>query len=198
MARQKNFEDAEVLQGIADQFSAHGYNGTSMHMLADASGVGKQSLYNSFGDKRQLYLRAVDCAVSRFACVRDEMDTAPDGRRALHVFFERLLCDCLSADPAVQSCIVSSGLLEDIDDAEIAATLRSKWAGTHALLRDAVARGQADGSITSSAPAAELADLLMALMSGLRVSSRAIDAPARLQRTVARALALLDDPPGEI
>ncbi|MBC7799426.1 MAG: TetR/AcrR family transcriptional regulator [Gemmatimonadaceae bacterium] len=186
------FSDDEVIEGVADVFAARGFKGTSVQMLADASGLGKQSLYNSFGDKQTLYLKALDCASARFGAVVDEMARAPDGRRAIDLFFERLLCQCLSADPAEHACIVSAGLLEGLSEAPIADALRSKWASSHALLEAIVRRGQADGSVGASDPPAELADLLMALMGGLRVSARAVPDPTRLHKTIGRALSLLD------
>lgn len=192
MAREKQFDDAAVLESAADVFAAHGYQGTSLSMLLEATGLGKQSLYNSFGDKRALYLQAVECAAARYGAVQAQMQRAADGRAAIAVFFEHLLGNCGSADPAKKSCVVSLGLLEGMDDALIVQRLREKWLGTHELLRAAVERGQKDGSIRSAAPSAELADVLLSLMSGLRVSARANVDKKRLQRTVALGLSLLD------
>jgi TetR/AcrR family transcriptional repressor of nem operon len=194
MGREKQFDEAAALHSAADVFLAHGYQGTSLSMLLEATGLGKQSLYNSFGDKRELYLQAVECAVSRYAAVRAQMDKARDGRAAVQVFFGSLVSGCASKDPAAKSCIVSSGLLEAVDDEVIAHRLREKWAGTHEILRAAVERGQKDGSIRNGTASAALADLLLSVMAGLRVSARAEFAPARLQRTVDLALALLDQP----
>ncbi len=194
MGREKQFDETVALHSAADVFLAHGYQGTSLSMLLEATGLGKQSLYNSFGDKRELYLQAIECAVSRCAAVRAHMDKARDGRAAVQVFFGSLVSGCASKDPVAKSCIVSSGLLEAVDDAVIAHRLREKWAATHELLRAAVERGQKDGSIRNSTASAALADLLLSVMAGLRVSARAEFAPARLQRTVDLALALLDQP----
>jgi TetR/AcrR family transcriptional repressor of nem operon len=71
-------------------------------------------------------------------------------------------------------------------------TLRAKWAGSHEMLRAAVERGQRDGSIASAAPSAALADMLMSLMSGLRVAARTQASASRLSETVRLALKVLD------
>ena len=52
--------------------------------------------------------------------------------------------------------------------------------------------GQKDASVRNPAPSAALADLLLALVAGLRVNARADFGAARLQRTVDLALAVLD------
>lgn len=194
MPREKQFDDATVLESAADVFAANGYQGTSLSMLLEATGLGKQSLYNSFGDKRALYLQAVDCATARYGAVRDAMQCAASGRAAIQVFFDLLIGQCASRDPARMSCIVSAGLLEGVDDELIAQRLREKWAGTHEVLRAAVERGQKDGSVCNTAPSAELADLLLSVMGGLRVSARAGFPTERLRRTVEVALAVLDAP----
>jgi len=192
MSREKQFSEAAVLEDVADVFASHGYQGTSLAMLLDATGLGKQSLYNSFGDKRALYLKSVECSVARYKAVEARMQAAASGRAALAMYFDHVIGKCDSADPADKSCIVAAGLLEGLDDPLIVQTLRAKWAGSHEMLRAAVERGQKDGSIRNRAPSAALADLLLAVTAGLRVNARAEFGTARLRRTVDLALAVLD------
>src|SRR5260370_1617800 len=59
MARPKAFDEDEALDGAIGVFREHGFEGTSTHMLVRAMGVGRQSLYDTFGDKWRLYLAAV-------------------------------------------------------------------------------------------------------------------------------------------
>jgi TetR/AcrR family transcriptional regulator, transcriptional repressor for nem operon len=192
MGRDRQFSPDAVLQQVAALFATQGYAGTSLSQLSDATSLGKQSLYNCFGDKRALYLQAVDCAVQRFAAVAFLMARAATGRAALQVFFDDLFAQLTSDDPAAQACIVSAGLLEGLVDEGIRAALQSKWADTHELLRAQVERGQRDGSIVNPLPSADVADDLMTLMSGLRVAARAPLKAQRLGALVRRGLATLD------
>jgi TetR/AcrR family transcriptional regulator, transcriptional repressor for nem operon len=191
MGRTKLFSDDEVINNVADVFATHGYGGTSIAMLTDATGLGKQSLYNSFGDKQSLYLKAVNCATARYGEVSTLMDAAPSGMAAIQIFFENLVKACMSNDPAEHSCIVSSGLLEAIDDSAINSILSAKWNASHAMIVAAIKRGQTDGSINKNGSPVELADFLMTVVCGMRVSSRAVKQASRLRKTVKRALALL-------
>jgi TetR/AcrR family transcriptional regulator, transcriptional repressor for nem operon len=192
MAREKQFSEAEVLERVADVFAAHGYQGTSLSMLLEATGLGKQSLYNTFGDKRALYLESVECAVARYAALLAAMQAAPNGRAAIAAYFDALIGHCAGSDTDRQSCILTAGLLEGVEDERIAHRLRDKWTAMHEVLRAAVERGQKDGSIRSQAPSSELADLLLAVVGGMRVNSRAAMDRRRLQRTAGLALSLLD------
>ena len=85
-----------------------------------------------------------------------------------------------------------AGLWKRVDDPLVAQTLRAKWAASHEMLRAAVERGQKDGSVRNAAPSAALADLLLALMAGLRVNARADFGAARQRRAVDLALSVLD------
>ena len=192
MAREKQFSEAEVLERVADLFAAHGYQGTSLAMLLDATGLGKQSLYNAFGDKRALYLKSVECSVSRYASLQATMLAAPNGRAAVDAYFDAMVGDRGEVDPAKQCCIVTAGLMEGVDDESIAHHLHAKWIAMHEVLRSAVERGQKDRSIRCQVPSCELADLLLAVVAGMRVNSRAAMPPDRLQRTASLALSLLD------
>lgn len=194
MSRGKSFSPAATLERVADVFVERGYDGTSLADLESASGLGKQSLYNTFGDKKAMYLGALECATSRWAGVQALMQSAPDGRQALQRFFDHLAQDCASGDSKRSSCIISSGLLEGIDDVQIQQRLHAKWNNTHALLQRAVARGQADGSVVNSSKPQDLADHLMTAMSGLRVTARTQPGAARLKRVVTHALSVLDNP----
>lgn len=191
MARGKTFSPELITDRLADTFSAHGYEGTSLSMLVEESGLGKQSLYDTFGDKRDMYLRAVECVSSRYAPLALAMSAAENGRAAILLFFEELLKDCLSAEPSRYGCIVSAGLLEAVEDPAIRDYLRKKWKSAHKLLLTSIRCGQADASIHNQDPAQELADFFMTLMSGLRVSGRVLDA-RRLESSIRKGLRILD------
>src|ERR1700729_1116211 len=59
MARSKEFDEERALAAAVDVFWRHGYENTSLEMLMREMGIAKQSLYDTFGDKRALYLKAM-------------------------------------------------------------------------------------------------------------------------------------------
>src|SRR5260370_36903102 len=60
MARPREFEREEALERATEVFWAKGYASTSTDDLLTAMGIGRQSLYNAFQDKRALYLEALE------------------------------------------------------------------------------------------------------------------------------------------
>jgi TetR/AcrR family transcriptional repressor of nem operon len=153
--------------------------------------VGRQGLYNAFGDKQALYLQALDMAAARMSWAQDVMAACPSGRGSIEAFFATVVQLSADPDPAVNTCIVSAGLLEGIDEAPVNQKLCEKWSCTQDLLTTAVRRGQRDGTVRSDVQAADWARLLMAIMSGLRVSARALGDEELLRRTSNLALQCL-------
>src|ERR1700735_5834302 len=59
MARPKEFDPERALTKAMNLFWRLGYENTSMEALMKAMGIARQSLYDTFGDKRSLYLKAL-------------------------------------------------------------------------------------------------------------------------------------------
>ena len=65
--RKKQFDTVLTLEKAMLHFTQHGFNGTNIHDLLQSMGIGRQSLYDTFGDKRQLFLQCVDQYENQFA-----------------------------------------------------------------------------------------------------------------------------------
>jgi AcrR family transcriptional regulator len=61
MARPLSFEPDIARKALMNLFWEKGYDGASMQDVEAATGLKKQSLYRLFGDKRHMYLAALDC-----------------------------------------------------------------------------------------------------------------------------------------
>ena len=57
--RPRSFDTGTALKAAAERFRTHGFAGTSLDELAEATGLNRPSLYAAFGDKRALYLAAL-------------------------------------------------------------------------------------------------------------------------------------------
>lgn len=60
MARTLEFDPDQALSRGMDYFWLHGYEGTHMRDLADYMGISKSSFYNTYGDKHQVYINALN------------------------------------------------------------------------------------------------------------------------------------------
>jgi AcrR family transcriptional regulator len=60
MGRPRSFNEEEVLQATLQTFWSRGFDGTSIDDLTAATGLGRASLYGAFGDKEQMFRRAME------------------------------------------------------------------------------------------------------------------------------------------
>ena len=60
MVRTRSYDEGEVLAGAMSAFRREGYVGLSIPQLEAATGLSSGSLYNSFGDKRGIFLAAFE------------------------------------------------------------------------------------------------------------------------------------------
>jgi TetR/AcrR family transcriptional repressor of nem operon len=87
MARPKTFDENATLDAAIDCFWQRGYAATSMRDLTEAMGIGGPSLYNAYGGKRELFVRALERYLDRSMrsrIARLEATTLP--KRAVHDF----------------------------------------------------------------------------------------------------------------
>jgi TetR/AcrR family transcriptional repressor of nem operon len=110
MARPKSFDEAAVLDQAAQLFRERGYEGTSLADLEAHLGLGRQSLYNSFGDKHALFLKALD----RYKRMGEDLVAglnAPDaGLEAIRAFFHSGI-QSLTSGPK-QGCLLTQTITE--------------------------------------------------------------------------------------
>ena len=59
MARNKEFDPSIVLHKSMEIFGHYGYEGTSLQNLLEGLGIARQSLYDTYGTKRDLFISAV-------------------------------------------------------------------------------------------------------------------------------------------
>src|SRR6202023_4042192 len=64
MARPKEFDLEKALHRAISAFSQKGFAATSTNELMRVMEIGRQSMYDSFGDKRALFLKALEVYVA--------------------------------------------------------------------------------------------------------------------------------------
>jgi TetR/AcrR family transcriptional repressor of nem operon len=189
MSRPREFDEQQALQQAKEVFWQRGYEATSLTDLLAAMGLSKSSFYETFGSKRELFLRSLGrYQDEQLAAFRRQLAGGASARQAIEALFRAAIgCEahkgCMACNEAVELAA------RDVD------VERRVAAGTAALeeiLAEAIARGQAEGSIGARLPPADLARLLMVALNGLQVEVRACTERARLEQTVGVLMRMLD------
>ncbi|MEU5875163.1 TetR/AcrR family transcriptional regulator [Glycomyces sp. NPDC047369] len=178
MGRPKEFEPDAVVAQAMEAFWTGGYAGTSPADLAEATGVGKGSLYHAFGSKRELFGKALELygrgGSELTEAYLDEPGTAKERIRAYLEF----LVDTDLDGPVRRGCLAANTALElGGRDAEATEAVLRMTDRTVELLTERLRRGQRDGDVAPEVDPRAQALLLMNTIVGLRVMARTYDGP---------------------
>ena len=192
MARPREFDEEAVLDAAMQCFWHHGYEATSVRDLVDKTGITSASLYNAFGDKRALYARALDQYVEDSIADRIRRCEKLEPRDAISAFFAEILKRSLG-DPQHKGCMMVNAALDVAPhDSDFQKIIAGVLVRIEQFFLGCVEAGQADGTITRSLSAANLAHHLLGVLIGVRVLARVRPERALLEGVIAPALALLD------
>ncbi|WP_207478399.1 TetR/AcrR family transcriptional regulator [Arenibaculum pallidiluteum] len=171
--RPREFDREALLDQAILLFRDRGYQATSIADLAAATGVSAGSLYKAFADKPALFAAAYERYVERrIDRLTTELSTAQNGRerieRALHSYLE----DASSSEGRLGCMVVGSLVQLSTLDERLVPQVVASSAKLVELLRRLIAEGQADGSVAPDLDPGGAAEVIAALMYGLRVAGR--------------------------
>jgi len=190
MPRQIAYDPLEVRQCIMALFWEHGYAETSLTDLENATGLNRRQLYNGIGDKRAMFLQALDDftdASGRSLLAPLESETA--GLNDIKTLFDTFVG--MSKNPGGSNgCLVCSSSQEDISsDRDVAARHAKFFARIHAAHRNALTKAAKRGEVDLSPLEIEArADALYTAHVALCVLARAGRPSDELQRMANQAL----------
>jgi TetR/AcrR family transcriptional repressor of nem operon len=192
MGRPRHFDAQEVLSQAMHVFWRQGYEGTALSALEAATGLGRQSLYATFGDKRALFAAAVEHYFSAviqpgFIDILDNAETGLLGlQQVIHQWESTAKLDefagCLMGNTATE--LGSS-------DPAMAELLDRKFTMMSAALERAIKRAKAAREVPPGLDAAGTARALLALAQGLAVLAKVNPSPKLVRDVLNSARSLL-------
>jgi TetR/AcrR family transcriptional repressor of nem operon len=166
MGRPREFDMDEALTAVREEFWRHGYAGTSVDRLLEATNLGKGSFYAAFGDKRTVFLRVLhEYATTRVATIRD---LHRGSRRAIEALQATLR-------PALRprGCFLANCTAElSPQDADVVALARTTCGAFEDIYTETIQRAVAEGDLPRTTRPRELAAVLVAATNGLEFLGR--------------------------
>lgn len=165
------FDHEQALEKALQVFWSRGYEGASMAELTEAMGINKPSLYGAFGNKEELFRKALEKYCNGpVAYVAEAIQ-----EKTARAVAEKLLTRSaeLLADPASpRGCMVTQGILSCGESAE---GMRDELAGHRnaylAALRQRFERAQAESDLPAEVSPAALARYLATVHQGMSVQA---------------------------
>jgi TetR/AcrR family transcriptional repressor of nem operon len=173
MARPKEFDEEKALRKAIRLFSQQGFAATSTDELMRVMDVGRQSMYDTFGDKRALFLKALELYVTESVhAITAELEKRGPAlfgvRNALVTFAERN--DLSSA----QGCMGLNAISEfGRRDADVTRITRNAARVQRKALMRVLTRAKKQGELSSDADLDNLADFFESTLAGIRMAAKA-------------------------
>jgi TetR/AcrR family transcriptional regulator, transcriptional repressor for nem operon len=190
MARQKHFDPQAALAKAMAVFWRLGYEKTSMEVLMREMDIAKQSLYDTFGDKRGLYLKAL-------AYYREEQNSALrrmfESQQSVKDGFAKLLFGLSreSRERHERGCLLLSANLErDTTDAVIAEFLRGNQAEVESIFVRALHRARKQKELSRNQSPEALGRFFVVTIQGMRAMARLKSDRKALEQVARVALAV--------
>jgi AcrR family transcriptional regulator len=188
--RPRAFNRDAALDCAMRMFWTRGYQATSVADLAHAMGINPPSLYAAFGDKRRLFLAAVDRYQATQGCfIARALAEQPTARQAVQRLLEEA-AEIYTRPGQPPGCMVVSAATNCAADADdIAADLASRRDAGRRAVRDRLAQAVRQGELPAETEVEPLANHAIAVLHGLSVAARdGLKAPA-LRGIIRRAMA---------
>ncbi|MFI8346973.1 TetR/AcrR family transcriptional regulator [Streptomyces sp. NPDC085596] len=194
MARTKEFDPDAALQSALELFWRRGYEATSMADLVAHLGIGRASVYATFGNKHELYLKALDrYNENHDLALLHELSRPGPALPAVRTVVRRFAAEASSEDQRDKGCFVTNTAVElGAWDSAAAGRVAASWDHIETLLHSALVRAHAQGELPADRDPGALARMLLVLMQGLRVVGKASSDPRRVVDAAEQALRLLD------
>jgi TetR/AcrR family transcriptional regulator, transcriptional repressor for nem operon len=195
MARPREFEPDVVLDRAMRIFWSRGYEATSVQDLVDHMGIQRGSLYATFGDKRALFLAAIE-RYDRVVTTKllAALDEPASGLEAIRRFF-RLKIEWALAANRPRGCLVTNSTTELASrDRRTANQLGAVLRKIEAAFQRAVVRAQQAGEIDPTRDPRALARFLTSSAQGLSVMAKTLPERTMLEDIVEVTLTVLKRP----
>lgn len=168
MGRPRKFEDDSVVEQVMQVFWSEGYAAASVSDLVSATGLGKGSLYGSFGGKQALFTLALQRYSEQ---VLEEARAALDGDDAGAA--SRLRGYVLGALPPQdevthRACLLSHSAAElGAREPEVRSTVRKAYDQLRDLFEDVLVQAQNAGTVSGEVHPRQAANGLVTVLRGV-------------------------------
>jgi TetR/AcrR family transcriptional repressor of nem operon len=193
MARTKDFDENEVLTKAVNIFWLKGYNATSMQDLVDGLGISRSSLYDTYGDKHSLFLKALEsyqCLNSgKFSCIVDSNQPAKETIKQLLEFIVGELLN----DKSQKGCFMVNAEVEvALHDKEVSEMVQKNDQGTEDAFYLVIKKAQDNGEIANKQDARALARFFFNTVKGIQVTAKSTTERAVFDDIINMAVSVLN------
>jgi AcrR family transcriptional regulator len=171
--RPRAFDRDEVLAKAIDAFWEHGFEATSVAELTKTMGINPPSLYAAFGDKKALFLEAVEqYQRTHGAFALRALASEPTAREGVARMLREAAAQYTDASHPRGCMVISAATNCTPDSAEVEQALRDSRNANVAELRDRIQADISSGALPADVDARSLAVFAAATLQGMSQQAR--------------------------
>ncbi len=191
MGRPREFDPDQALARAVELFWEKGYEGASLGELTEVMGITRPSLYGTYGNKEELFRKALDFYDEHFMGFIGEALQEPTARRVVeHLLFGYVDSQTLPDHP--WGCLGVHGAQPGSEsDGSMHHELAARRNSVRIALRDRLRKAQKEGDLPPSASPDDLAMLAMIIAQGSATQARAGSSRNELRRAVTLTIGTL-------
>lgn len=189
--RPREFDYDQALTKAMHVFWKKGYEGTSMPDLTEAMGMNRPSIYSAFGNKEELFSKALELYQKNAGENFVKALAAPKLHDAIENFL-LVTANAVSCTESPKGCLLVQGALACSDEAEAAKNLAlSHRQDMTSMLHDRFKKGLKDGDLPAKTNTEGLARFYATVMHGMSIQSASGASCKELKEIVKNALQAL-------
>ena len=186
--RTRQFDVDEALDRALEVFWARGYEGATLPELTRAMGINRPSLYAAFGNKEELFRKALDRYLAGPQGFMEEALKEPTARAVVEAIFSGFIRMQRGRDRA-RGCLVVQGALACGEEAEpVRRELARLRQAAVTAFRERFERAVQDGDLPKGTDCAGLARYVATVLNGLAVQAASGATEKDLRLVSARAM----------
>jgi AcrR family transcriptional regulator len=191
--RPRAYDPGTALWQALQAFWSGGYAATSLDELAAATGMNRPSLYGAFGDKKALYLKALDhYRASGRAALAEALAGKRPLREELRRVYDKALAIYFSGEGAPRGCfLIGTATSEAVENPDVRAALGGALREFDKAFEARLRLAREQGELSLEADPVALARLASAILHTLALRSRAGDPKPTLEETAAAGVDLI-------
>ena len=191
--RPRSYDPEEALTRAMESFWESGFAGTSLDDLSAATGMNRPSLYAAFGDKKAIYLKALETfADSLRAALRNIEKAEMPLPGALKTFYDGAIDIYLSGEHGARGCYIAcTAPAEAARDDDIRTALRTVLRETDDGLEKLFAKAREKGELARNANASERAQIAASVLHSIALRARSGATRKELQTLARYAISML-------
>ena len=193
MTRTKDFDPDIVLDKAADLFRRQGYEATSIRNIEVHTGIGRGSLYSTFGSKHDLFISVLERHASEtISYMVKRVEDAESPLEGICALFEEIVCAASSREGRCGCLLTNTAAELAAHDSTVAGTLARSFARLEDAFYQALRAAQASGELSKHKDPLALARFLVSSVQGLRVVSKVDRSRNALEDVKSSILSSLD------